>query len=254
MTDKPDDAAPASRMQGPNGPLAYLKQDGEGPTLVWLGGYASDMRGTKAEAIARWAETRGQACLRLDYGGHGESGGAFEDGTIGSWTEDARAVIDAATRGPLVLVGSSMGAWIAGLLARDAGLDLAGLLLLAPAPDFTQDLTRKGWSEEQHARLARDGRIALPSAYDDGEMVYTRRLFEDGADHLLLHTPLRVGCPVRILQGTKDDAVPWTHAVRYGEHMEADDVTVTLVKDADHRLSTPRDIRRMLAILDELVS
>ena len=257
MSDKPDERPPArpmaSRMEGPNGPLAYLRQDGEGPTVVWLGGYASDMRGSKAEALAAWAETRGQACLRLDYGGHGESGGAFEDGTIGSWTADARAVIEARTRGPLVLVGSSMGAWIAGLLARDAGLDLAGLLLLAPAPDFTEDLTRRDWTEAEHAALARDGRVAFPSAYDESEMVYTKRLFEDGAEHLLLRAPLRVGCPVRVIQGTRDEAVPWTHAVRYAEHMEADDVTVTLVKDADHRLSTPRDVRRMLATLDALV-
>ena len=254
MTDKQAAPAPASTLPGPSAPLAYLRQEGEGPSIVWLGGYASDMRGTKAEAIATWAETRGQAFLRFDYAGHGESGGAFEDGTIGSWTADARAVIEAQARGPLVLVGSSMGAWIAGLLARDAGLDLAGLLLLAPAPDFTQDLTRRDWTEEEHAALERDGRIAFPSAYDDTEMVYTKRLFEDGADHLLLHDPLRIDCPVRILQGTNDDSVPWTHAVRYAEHMEADDVTVTLVRGADHRLSTPREVRRMLGLLDALVS
>ena len=254
MTDKPSQppAPPPSRHDGPHGPLAYLRQDGTGPTVVWLGGYASDMRGTKAEAIADWAETRGQAFLRFDYSGHGESGGAFEDGTIGRWTADARNLIEALTAGPLVLVGSSMGAWIAGLLARDAGLDLAGLLLLAPAPDFTQDLTRKGWSQEEHRRLERDGRIAFPSASDDSEMVYTKALFDDGADHLLLQTPLPVRCPVRILQGTRDDAVPWTHAVRYVEHMEAEDATVTLIKGADHRLSTPREVRRLLACLEEL--
>ena len=254
MTDKPNapPAPPPCRLDGPHGPLAFLRQDGAGPCVVWLGGYASDMRGTKAEAIARWAETRGQAYLRFDYAGHGESGGDFEDGTIGRWAADARAVIEAETSGPLVLVGSSMGAWIAGLLARDAGLDLAGLLLLAPAPDFTEDLTRADWSADDHARLARDGRIAFPSAYDDSEMIYTKALFEDGAQNLLLRAPLPIPCPVRILQGTSDDAVPWAHAVRYAEHIEAEDVTVTLIKDADHRLSTPREVRRLLATLEEL--
>ena len=252
MTDKP--TPPPETFAGPNAPLAYLRQDGAGPTIVWLGGYASDMRGTKAEAISAWCAERDRAFLRFDYSGHGESDGAFEDGTISAWTADARAVIEAQTAGPLILVGSSMGAWIAGLLARDAGLDLAALLLLAPAPDFTQDLTRKGWSDEERARLERDGRIAFPSAYDDSEMVYTRALFEDGARNLLLHTELRIGCPVRILQGTADEAVPWTHAVRYAEHMTADDVAVTLIKDADHRLSAPPEIKRLLASLGELSS
>ncbi|MBB4658596.1 alpha/beta hydrolase [Parvularcula dongshanensis] len=249
MTDK----QPPAMLDGPNGRIATLRREGSGPTVVWLGGYASDMRGTKAETLDAWAARSGRAFFRFDYTGHGESEGAFEDGTIGRWLADARATL-AQVDGTLVLVGSSMGAWIAGLLAREDSSRLAGLLLLAPAPDFTQDLTRKGWSEEERARLERDGRIAFPSAYDDSEMVYTRALFEDGANHLLLHAPLEVRCPVRIIQGTKDDAVPWTHAVRYAEHMTAEDVTVTLVKDADHRLSSPPDLDRMIATLEGLLA
>ena len=255
MTDKqaePQRPAP-SFFEGPNGRLAYLARDGDGPTPVWLGGYASDMRGTKAEALDAWCAERGRAFLRFDYSGHGESAGAFEDGTIGAWAADAGAIVAGQTTGPLVLVGSSMGAWIAGLLARDAGLDLAGLLLLAPAPDFTEDLTRAGWTEEERARLERDGRIAFASPYDDTEMVYTRRLFEDGANHLLLRSPLRVSCPVRIVQGTADEAVPWQHAVRLAEHVEGPDTTCTLVPGADHRLSGDADLARMLRTLDRFM-
>ena len=248
MTDKQT----MQSFGGPNGRLAYLEQLGRGPTVVWLGGYASDMRGTKAEAIGAWCADRGVGFLRFDYSGHGESEGDFEDGTIGRWAADARAVIEARTAGPLVLVGSSMGAWIAGLLARDAGLDLAGLLLLAPAPDFTVDLTQQGWSEEERERLDRDGRIAFPSAYDDSEMVYTKALFEDGAKNLLLRSPLRIPCPVRVIQGTADDSVPWRHAVRFAEHIEGPDVTCTVVPGADHRLSSDADLARMLATLDGL--
>ena len=248
MTDKQD----ALFLSGPNGRIAYLREEGTGPALVWLGGYASDMRGTKAEALSDWSRSRGHAFLRFDYTGHGESEGDFEDGTIGRWLADARAAIQALTSGPVVLVGSSMGAWLAGLLLREAPENVAGLLLLAPAPDFTQDLTRKGWSAEDRAALDRDGRIAFPSAYGDSEMVFTKALFDDGADHALLHTPLAAPCPVRILQGTKDESVPWTHAVRYAEHLEGEDVTVTLLRGADHRLSSPRGIGAMLALADEL--
>ena len=247
-----DDKQTAARFDGPHGGLAYLRREGRGPGVVWLGGYASDMRGTKAEAIDAWCARHRRAFLRFDYSGHGESEGDFEDGTISRWTADARAIIAELTEGPQVLVGSSMGGWVAGLLARDADLDLAGMLLLAPAPDFTQDLSRQGWSEAERARLERDGRIAFPSEYDDTEMVYTKRLFEDGAEHLLLHAPLRMTCSVRMIQGTADTSVPWTHAVRYAEHMDGPDIACTVVPRADHRLSTPRDIARMLETLDAL--
>ena len=250
MTDNETGQVAPRMIPGPHGRIAAVTEEGDGPAVVWLGGYASDMRGSKAEAIAAWARERGRACVRFDYSGHGESEGAFEDGCIGDWLADARAALDALTAGPVVLCGSSMGAWIAGLLVREVPERVAGMLLLAPAPDFTQDLTRKGWSKEEQDRLARDGRIAFPSAYDDSEMVYTQRLFDDGAEHLILHEPLLVPCPVRIIQGTADNAVPWTHAVWYAEHMEAEDVTVTLVKGADHRLSTPPDIERMLGVLE----
>ncbi|WP_036766820.1 alpha/beta fold hydrolase [Parvularcula oceani] len=256
MTDKnsgTNAARPAAlSTDGPNGRIAYLRSQGSGPGIVWLGGYASDMRGTKAEAVSEWAEHAGRACVRFDYTGHGESEGQFEDGTIGRWLDDALHVLDNLTSGPQVLVGSSMGAWIAGLIAKRRPERLAGLLLLAPAPDFTQDLTRKDWSAEDKAKLERDGRVAFPSAYDDSEMVYTKALFEDGAKHLILHEPLPIPCPVRIIQGTKDESVPWTHGVRTAEHMEGDDITVTLVKDADHRLSTPNDIARLLRVLAPL--
>ena len=250
MTDKP--LTPPDFTQGPNGRLATLSLAGRGPGLVWLGGYASDMRGTKAEAIHTHATARGLSYTRFDYSGHGESEGDFEDGTISRWAEDAATVL-ATTDGPQILIGSSIGGWIAGLLAKRFPDNLAGLILIAPAPDFATDLTPKQWTPELWTKVQTGGRIEIPSEFDDSVMVYTKAMFDDGANCRVLNAPLSVPCPVRILTGMKDDVVPWAHAVRYAEHIDQKDVRVTLVKDGDHRMSGPREIAMLLSTIDELV-
>ena len=249
-----DKSLPAANMiDGPNGPLAYLRQEGRGPGLLWLGGYASDMRGSKAEAIAAHAANVGQACTRFDYTGHGESSGDFEEGTISAWAADAAYILTAVTDGPQLLIGSSMGGWIAGLLARAHPEKIAGLVLLAPAPDFTEGLPLR-WTEAQRETLERDGRLAIPSDYDDTEMVYTKRLIEDGATRRVLTSPLSIAGPVRILQGMKDDAVPWQYAVQYGEHIQSPDITTLLIKDGDHRLSSDENIARLIVTVREVTT
>lgn len=218
------------------------------------------MKGTKAAALDRFGTEHGRAVTRFDYSGHGESGGAFTDGTIGRWLEEARAVFGAYCEGPQVVVGSSMGGWIALLLARDLAARQArgellrawpvGLVLIAPAPDFTEDLMWKELPPDARAAILRDGVWHLPSEYGDPYPI-TRALIEDGRDHLLLGGSIAVGCPVRILQGVQDPDVPWRHAFRITERLPADDVVLTLVQDGDHRLSRPQDIARMLAAVAE---
>lgn len=240
--------------------IAVRARAGREPGLVWLGGFNSDMGGTKAVALDAFAAEHGRACVRFDYSGHGESGGAFTDGTIGRWLEEARAVFGAYCEGPQVVVGSSMGGWIALLLARDLAARQArgellrawpvGLVLIAPAPDFTEDLMWKELPPDARAAILRDGVWHLPSEYGDPYPI-TRALIEDGRDHLLLGGSIAVGCPVRILQGVQDPDVPWRHAFRITERLPADDVVLTLVQDGDHRLSRPQDIARMLAAVAE---
>ncbi|WP_090523626.1 alpha/beta fold hydrolase [Paracoccus isoporae] len=219
--------------------IAYARQPGAGPGVVFLGGFKSDMRGTKAEHLADWAAANGRAYLRLDYSGHGESGGAFEDGAIGDWAEDAMAAITGLTAGPQVLVGSSMGGWIALLVAREMPARVAGLVGIAAAPDFTENGFWSGFTEEQRATLMDAGRVALPSEYDDAPYVITRRLIEDGRNRLVLDRPLALPFPVRLLQGTADADVPVDWAMRLLDHPESPDLRLTLVKGADHRFSTP---------------
>lgn len=218
--------------------LAYVASPGRGPWVVFLGGFKSDMEGTKALWLEEWARARGQAFLRLDYSGHGQSEGAFEDGCISDWAEDARAVIESVTDGPVVLVGSSMGGWIAGLVARQMGARIAGLVGIAAAPDFTENGFEAGFTPEQQAEMAREGRVALPSDYGE-PYVITKRLIEDGAQNLILESPLPLPMPVRLLQGTADADVPVEWALRLLDHATGDDIRLTLVKDADHRFSTP---------------
>lgn len=249
--------APASFHREEGAPaLAYLAHGTGRPTLVWLGGYRSDMRGTKAERLAEFAVREGVSFLRFDYSGHGESDGAFEDGTISRWSEDARAVIEARTTGPLILVGSSMGAWIALRLAKawkaDAGR-LAGLLLLAPAPDFTTRLVEPSLTGAECIALDRDGFIARPSEYSGEPTIYTKALLEDGARAAVMDGPIVTGCPVRIIQGMADPDVPHTHALDLVSHLPGDGVTLTLVADGDHRLSREEDLSRMEAAVRELV-
>jgi pimeloyl-ACP methyl ester carboxylesterase len=231
--------------------LAYALTPGAGPTVVVLPGFRSDMSGDKATDIAGFCAARGQACLRLDYSGHGASEGRFEDGTIGRWTQDALAVIDRTVRGKVILVGASMGGWIALLAALARPARVAGLLGIAAAPDFTQLLIWQPMSFADRAELMRAGVLHLASRYGD-PLPITRALIEDGRDHLLLARGVALTCPVRLLHGQRDEDVPWELSLRLADRLAADDVAVTLVKDGDHRLSRPQDLallRRTLAAL-----
>ena len=213
------------------------------PGVIFLGGFASDMEGTKALDLQAWAEARGRSYLRFDYSGHGRSSGRFDEGCIGDWFQDAQAVLDALTEGPQILVGSSMGGWIALLLARERPARVAGLVTIAAAPDFTEDSMWQGFSEDQRRQLTEEGRLELPSDYSDEPYVITRRLIEDGREHLVLRTALPLPFPVRMLQGTADRDVPQEVALRLLAHATADDIRLTLVKGADHRFSTPENLR-----------
>lgn len=219
--------------------IAYHKTDGKGPGVIFLGGFKSDMDGTKAIALEAWAKAQGRAFLRFDYSGHGQSSGAFTDGSIGDWADDAQAVIEAVTEGPQVLVGSSMGGWISLLVAKAVPQAVAGLVGIAAAPDFTEDSMWAGFSDEEKAQLEQDGRVELPSEYSDGPYVITRRLIEEGRQQLVLRDPLPLRVPVRLLQGTDDADVEVDVALRLLDHVEAPDLRLTLVKGADHRFSTP---------------
>jgi pimeloyl-ACP methyl ester carboxylesterase len=233
--------------------LAVLVQEGQGdkqsPAIVWLGGFRSDMRATKAEALAAWARREGRTFLRFDYSGHGESGGSFEDGTLSQWREDAAAVIAAFAGERPVLVGSSMGGWISLLLAhhRQIAGGLAALVLIAPATDFTEALMWPAFPQDIRDQIMREGRWLRPSAYSPEPYPITRRLIEDGRRNLLLGGPILPGCPVHILQGMQDPDVPHQHTLRLIEHLPADGVAVTLIKDGDHRLSRDSDIALLVA-------
>ena len=236
--------------------IAVRHRTGQGPGVVWLGGFKSDMQGGKAVALDGWAGERGRAVVRFDYSGHGESGGDFADGTIGSWLEDSVAVLERFCTGPQVLIGSSMGGWMALLLAREikkrsGKASLAGLVLIAPAPDFTEELMWKKFSPEIRREMETRGAWVRASQYSDEPQIVTRALIEEGRRHLLLGGLIETGCPVRILQGVEDPDVPWSHAVDLVARLAHDDVVLTLVKDGDHRLSRPEDIERLLAAVAE---
>src|SRR5689334_6907063 len=227
------------------------------PGLFWLGGFNSDMRGTKALALDEWAAAQRRACVRFDYSGHGESGGAFVDGTIGRWLEESLAVFEQFCRGPQVVIGSSMGGWMALLLAREISkrpaprASLAGLVLIAPAPDFTEELMWKSFSPEIRREIESKGVWLRPSEYGDPYPI-TRNLIEEGRNHLLLGSAIEVGCPVRILQGAQDPDVPWRHVFALMHRLPADDVVLTMIQDGDHRLSRPQDIARIIAAVAEI--
>lgn len=221
--------------------LAYHYTPGTGPGLVFLGGFKSDMQGTKAVALEDWAQRKGRAFLRLDYAGHGESGGEFTDGCIGDWYLDALAVIDAVTTGPQVLVGSSMGGWIALLLARENPDRVAGMVTIAAAPDFTEDGFWTDFDDTQRAEVMEKGRTAVPSDYGEPYII-TKRLIEEGRDRLVLRAPLPLPFPVRMVQGTEDASVTTTTALRLLNHVTCDDIRLTLVRGADHRFSEKSDL------------
>jgi pimeloyl-ACP methyl ester carboxylesterase len=233
--------------------IAYLKRGGKSPGVVWLGGFHSDMNGTKARALDSWAEVRGRAYLRFDYFGHGASSGAFRDGTITRWRDDALAVLDKLCDGPQVLVGSSMGAWIALLIARARPEKVAALLLLAPAADFSEALIWARMTPDIRREVMERGAWQRPSAYGDGPYPITRALIEDGRRHLVLDAPIEIACPVHILQGMKDPDVPWQHALKLVETLSGNPV-LTLIKNGDHRLSTPEDIELIAHTLDAILA
>lgn len=232
--------------------VAWRRVAGDGPTVVWLGGFMSDMAGTKAQALADWALATGRAFMRFDYLGHGESSGQFRNGTISRWREDALSAIDALTEGPLILVGSSMGGWISCLVAAVRSERLAGMVLIAPAADFTEKLMLPGFPPEAHAALEATGEWLRPSLYDEGGYPITRALLEDGARWSILPGPVPVEVPVRILQGAEDPDVPWMHALSLAQALKGEDVVFSLIKDGDHRLSRPQDIARLIAAVEEI--
>lgn len=232
--------------------IAYNRTPGAGPGIVFLGGFRSDMEGTKALHLEAWAKAQGRAFLRFDYSGHGQSSGAFTDGGIPDWAEDARAALDALTEGPQILVGSSMGGWIALLLAREMPHRIAGLVGIAAAPDFTEDSMWAGFSEAQRRALLEAGRVELPSDYDDGPYVITRRLIETGREALVLRDPLPLPFPSRFLQGTADADVELSVALRLLDHASGPDIRLTLVKGADHRFSSPACLALIEATVAEL--
>jgi pimeloyl-ACP methyl ester carboxylesterase len=238
--------------------IAVRQQAGDRPGVFWLSGYKSDMRGTKAEALAHWATETGRACTRFDYSGHGESSGTFTDGTIGRWLVDALAVFEALCRGPQILIGSSMGGWLALLMVRAlrqgseaTAASVAGMVLIAPAVDFTEELMWKRFPPVIKRELEEKGVWERPSEYSEEPYRITRALIEEGRSHLLLGGMIETGCPVRILQGVEDPDVPWQHAVELVSRLASDDVVLTLVKDGDHRLSRAEDIERLTAAVAE---
>jgi pimeloyl-ACP methyl ester carboxylesterase len=257
--------------------IAVRARTGASPGLIWLGGFNSDMTGTKALALDAWAAEQGRACVRFDYSGHGESGGAFIDGTIGRWLEECVAVFERFCCGPQVVIGSSMGGWMALLLAREMArrqareaspaspvslanpvllanrASLAGLVLIAPAPDFTEQLMWNGFTPEIREEIQTRGVWMRPSQYGDGTPYpITRALIEEGRNHLLLGSAIDVGCPVRILQGAQDPDVPWQHAFALAHRLPSEDVVLTMIQDGDHRLSRPQDIARIIAAVAEI--
>ncbi|WP_445502260.1 alpha/beta hydrolase [Microvirga sp. G4-2] len=237
--------------------VAVLHREGMGPPVVWIGGFKSDMRATKATAIDSWAERKGRAFLRFDYSGHGESGGDFEQGTISRWLEEALAVMGRFLKKRPILVGSSMGGWISLLAARHLlekrpSLAPVGIVLIAPATDMTEKLMWSRFPADIRRTVEETGVYYRPSAYSEDPYPITRKLIEDGRRHLLLDKPIQTGCPVHILQGMEDPDVPWSHALELVEHLPGDNVSLTLIKDGDHRLSRDEDLERLIAAIETI--
>ncbi|MFT5538804.1 MAG: pimeloyl-ACP methyl ester carboxylesterase [Alphaproteobacteria bacterium] len=224
------------------------------PGLVFLGGFMSDMTGIKAAWLEEFAADAGLSYLRFDYTGHGHSEGPFTEGTIGSWLQDALDVLDKLTKGPQILIGSSMGGWLALLATLQRPDRVAGLVGVAAAPDFTEDLVLKELSETERGTLMRDGQVTVPSDYGEDPYIITRALIEEARAHLLLKAPITLTCPVHLLHGMKDPDVPWQTALRITEKLESDNVAVTLIKDGDHRLARPQDIARIGAAVLDMIS
>ena len=257
----PDSAPPSApavganldRLARPDGAtIAYRRLAGEVPGIVFLSGFRSDMTGTKALFLEDYCRDRGRAYVRFDYFGHGASSGDFAEGTIGCWRDDAVAVIDSLTEGPQILVGSSMSGWVMLLAALARPERIGALVGIAGAPDFTEELLWQRFTPAQRQELVEHGRGVLPSDYDPRGYLYTRALIEDGRRHLLLGRPIPLEMPVRLLHGMRDDSVPWQLSLRLAERLASRDVAVTLLKDGDHRLSTPSDLALLAQTLDSL--
>lgn len=250
----PDPAAAlafASRADGAR--IAYYRTPGRTPGVMFLTGYASDMTGQKAVRLEAHCRARGQAFVRFDYQGHGASSGAFVDGTIGGWAEDAVFVLDHLTEGPQVLVGSSLGGWLMLLAARARPERIAGLIGIAAAPDFTEDVIPGLLGPSERAVLACDGVVPLASPYDPEPTPVTARILQDGRNHLVLRAPIALGCPVRLIHGIEDADVPWRTSLRLAERLASADVEITLIKGGGHRLSEPADLDRLCHTLDRLL-
>ncbi len=264
MAEQPAPPRQITITVGANGnerPIAILHRAATGdptsPAIVWLGGYRSDMTGTKAAELDAYAARGRQGAIRFDYSGHGASGGEFRDGTISRWLEESLAVLDHLAPKRVILVGSSMGGWIALRLAqelrqRGSGPAVAGLVLIAPAPDFTSELIEPNLTEEQRRSIAERGFFEEFSEYSPEPNIYTRDLLEDGRKNQVLTGIIQTGCPVHILQGMQDPDVPYRHTLKLMEFLPAEDVVLTLIRDGDHRLSRPQDIEKMLTAVDTL--
>ncbi len=234
--------------------LAYRKTNGFGPGVVFLGGFMSDMEGSKALALEAHCTRAGRAFVRFDYSGHGESDGEFADGTIGSWAEDALAVIDRLTEGPQVLVGSSMGGWISLLAAKARPNRVRGFVGVAAAPDFTVRMWRDELTQKQRRTIDQKGEVQIPTDYGDEPYTITKDLIEDGWNNRVIHAPFHLDIPVRLIQGIEDADVPWSTALTIADRITGNNTEVILVPDGDHRLSEPEDLRRLIRIVDATVN
>jgi pimeloyl-ACP methyl ester carboxylesterase len=232
--------------------IAWRAVEGAGPGVMFLGGFMSHMMGTKATALEAHCRRAGRAFVRFDYSGHGESGGVFRDGTIGAWRDDALSVLDEVASGPQVLVGSSMGGWIMLLAALARPARVAGLVGVAAAPDFTEDVIWSALDDAARQRLAETGEIVMPCDYGEDPYPITLNMIEAGRGHLLLRAPIALDCPIHLLQGMRDDDVPWRTALQIAERVTSERVTVELVKDGDHRLSRDEDLARLCAAVDSV--
>lgn len=249
---------PVTQIEVGGAQIAVRARKGTMPGVVWLGGYKSDMLGTKAETLDKWALESGHAFLRHDYSGHGESGGEFKQGTISRWLAESLAVLRSFSKGPQIFVGSSMGAWIALRMAQELrssgeGGRVGALVLLAPAPDFTRELVEPKLTEAQKRDLAENGYFEEPSEYADQPYMYTRALIEDGARNLVMDRPIDTHCPVQIIQGVADPDVPFAHALKLASLMPSDDVTLSLVPGGDHRLSRPQDLELLIGAVQSMI-
>jgi pimeloyl-ACP methyl ester carboxylesterase len=235
-------ARPAILTREDGATIAYHRRDGRSPGIVFLGGFMSDMTGTKARALDAFAAARGQAYLRFDYFGHGASSGDFAEATVGRWKGDTLAILDEVTAGPQILVGSSIGGWLMLLVALARPERVAALIGIAAAPDATEALMWANFAPEVRAAIMREGSARLPSDYSAEGYLFTRKLIEDGRKHLLMGGPIAIACPVRLLHGMQDTDVPWRTSIALAERLASADVEVILVKDGDHRLSSERDL------------